>query len=510
MIDTINRRRFLKLMGSGATALAAQQFLVGCSRTPATKPNILFMMSDDHAANAVSCYGSRLAEIAPTQNIDRIASEGVRLNNCFATNSLCAPSRASILTGQYSHVHQVYGLQAIDPSLQTFPQLLQQSGYQTAIFGKWHLHTDPVGFDDWAIFPMSTKSADGQGRYYDPEIRERGKYEPIVDIHDRRTDVPWEGKVYEGQYVTDVVGDLCLDWLEKRRNDKPFFLMCHFKAAHGPFEFNKKYADLFEDVIIPEPPTLFDDLESRSPELKTFWGQIENLVKWLDRQDRPTWHVDTDGMTEEEKIRTAYQQYLKHYLRCVASIDENVGRLLDYLENNDLLDNTVVIYTSDQGMFLGEHGFVDKRMMLEEAIRMPFVVRYPSEIQPAQVSDDIVTNVDFAETFLDYGGVQIPENMQGRSFRAVLRGNTPGDWPKSMFYAYYGGRPRCYGVRTKQYKLIHYTGQGSRELYDLRKDPLEINNFYKEPEYKEIARSMEAELQRLIMDLNVDPLPKGD
>jgi arylsulfatase A-like enzyme len=448
------------------------------------RPNILFIMSDDHAANAMSCYGSRINE---TPHMDRIAAEGMRLDNCFCTNSICTPSRATILTGQYSHVNEVYTLaDELDGTRDNVAKMLQRAGYQTAVIGKWHLRSHPTGYDYWIVLP-------GQGLYHDPLFIEMDKGERTI-----------------AGYATDLVTDMSIDWLRNRDEDRPFFLLCHHKAPHRPWEPDEKHATMYDGIDIPEPDSLFDDYQNRSQAAANAKLRIgENMHEGDLKREIPP---DLKG---NELRRWAYQYYIKDYLRCVASVDDNVGRMLDYLDEERLADNTVVIYTSDQGFFLGEHGYYDKRFMYEESLQMPFVVRYPAEIEPGAVNDDIVVNNDFAPLFLDYAGVDVPPQMQARSFRRVLCGDTPDDWQTSLYYRYWmhlshHGVPAHYGVRTKQYKLIYYYGeplgksgavdqptQPEWELFDLVKDPCEMNNVYDDPAYADAVRELKAELNRL-------------
>ena len=494
-----NRRRFLRAIAAGAAALALPQTLLAVrSALPAAagkgRPNILFIMADDHAANAIGCYGSRLYRVAKTTNIDRIAAEGMRLNNCFCTNSICVPSRATILTGQYSHVNGVYTLaDELDPKRQTVAKLLQEAGYQTAVIGKWHLTSEPSGFDYWNILP-------GQGRYHNPVMKEKDKDE----------------KTHEG-FSTDIITDLSLEWLKKRDKQRPFFLMTHFQSPHAPWHFAERHADLYGDVEIPEPESLWEDKSHRSPGSRDYGLTVsKTLVSQMQEPNYPTGQLDTTDMDERQKTRAAYQKYLKDYLRCVAAIDENVGKLLNFLSNEKLDADTVVIYTSDQGLFLGEHDYMDKQWMYEESLRMPFLVRYPKEIKPGTVNDDIIINADFAPTFLDYGGAPAPSDIQGRSFRANLQGRTPEDWRTSMYYRYWqhGDRPAHYGLRTKRNKLIFFYGlpldmKGADkvalatleeptkvgwELYDLKTDPFELNNVYDHPAYGKVLKKLKAEL----------------
>lgn len=457
------------------------------------RPNILFIMSDDHAAHAIGCYGSN---INATPHIDRIAREGIRFDNCFCTNSICAPSRASILTGKYNHLCGVKTLNdTFDGRQQTFPKLLQAAGYRTALFGKWHLghggDADPTGFDDWAVLP-------GQGAYHNPQFIEPGN------------------KTKRAGYVTDIITDLSIDWLKNRDKTRPFMLMCHHKAPHRPWEPDDKHAHLYDDIEIPEPPTFDDDHAGHAKAARVAKMRMSHLTR-IDTKVSPP-----RGLTAQEKKKWKYQRYIKDYLRCIASVDDNIGRLLDYLDAEGLAKNTVVVYTSDQGFFLGDHGWFDKRFMYEESLRMPFVLRYPEEIRPGSVADAMALNVDFAETFLDYAGVAIPADMQGHSLRPLLRGNVPDDWRTSMYYRYWMHKDiphnvyAHYGLRTQRYKLIYYyadkadtTGPffpeakfarpGSPEppeweLFDLQTDPYELRSVYNDPAYADIAQALKQEL----------------
>ncbi len=454
------------------------------------RPNILFIMTDDHAVNAISAYRSRLKDVAPTPNIDRLAREGMKLNNCFCTNSICVPSRASILTGQYSHMNGVYSLSdALDPDQNNVAKLLQQSGYQTAMIGKWHLKKEPSGFDYWNVLP-------GQGRYHTPVMKEIGG----------------ENKTYPG-HSTDVVTDISLDWLGKRDSEKPFFLMCHYKAPHEPWDNANRYDDYLNEVEIPEPDSLWEDKSHRSEGSREYGFTIDTMAE---RQTAKNYHsdgaVNFDGLTENEKRKKAYQIFLKRYLRTIKGVDDNVGRILNYLDKNNLAENTVVIYTSDQGYFLGEHNYIDKRWMYEESLQMPFVVRYPKSIKPNSTNEDLALNVDFAPTFLDIAGAETPDWMQGRSFLPNLQGNTPDNWRKSFYYRYWQhvNRPAHYGVRTQRYKLIFFYGmplditatiqeksKPGWELYDLKSDPKELNNVYDDPNYNDVIARLKKELDQL-------------
>ena len=473
----LNRRSFLKSIGCAAVSGGAMSSLWDCTSIAQTlgaekkPPNILFIMTDDHAAHAISSYGSKINK---TPNLDRIAKEGMRFANCFCTNSICAPSRAVILTGKYSHINGVIdNAKEFDGSQQTFPKLLQKAGYQTAIIGKWHLKTDPTGFDYWNILP-------GQGIYHNPVMIEMG-----------------QRKKYTG-YVTDIITDLCLAWLKKRTGDKPFCLMYHHKAPHREWEPDDKHAKLYEDTDIPIPETFNDDYKTRCAAASQQEMTIEQHLNKKDLKMDPP-----EGLTGQELKKWKYQRYIKDYLRCIASVDDNVGRLLDYLDTSGLAENTIVIYTSDQGFYLGDHGWFDKRFMYEHSLRMPLLVRYPKEIKAGSINNEIALNLDFAPTFLDFAGVAIPDDMHGRSLRSLLQGNTPKNWRTSMYYHYYEYPAvhmvkRHYGIRTKRYKLIHfYYDIDAWELYDLEKDPNELNNVYDNPAYADIVKQLKAGLQQL-------------
>jgi len=451
------------------------------------RPNIIFIMSDDHAAHAMSCYGSRINE---TPHIDRIANEGMRFDNCFCTNSICTPSRAAILTGTYNHINNVTTLDTpMDNRLQTYPKLLKEAGYQTAIVGKWHLGQgpkhEPTGFDFWRVLP-------GQGDYHDPTF---------IDADGRR--------VHKG-YVTDLITDFSLEWLEARDKDRPFCLMVHHKAPHRHWEPDDKHANLYEDIDIPEPETFLDDYSNRASAAAAATMRIERDLNLEDlKQPVPP------GLSEAEEKSWKYQRYIKDYLRVVASIDDNVGRLLDYLDDERLAENTLVIYTSDQGFFLGDHGWYDKRFMYEESLRMPFIARLPREIEPGTVSQEMILNVDFAPLFLDIAGLEIPVEFQGRSFRSLFHGYTPPDWRQSMYYRYWMHKAHHnvyahYGIRTLDYKLIYYyadalgqpgaldeTYEPEWELFDLQNDPYELNSVYLDPAYDGVARALIDELNHL-------------
>lgn len=473
-----NRRDFLGLMTAGSAA-----FPQLANAFAGNQPNILYIMADDHASHAISAYGSKVNR---TPNIDRIAAGGMRFDNCFCTNSICTPSRGAIITGQYAHITGVKTLaDSLDGSRQNVAKLLRGAGYQTGLVGKWHLKNDPTGFDYWNILP-------GQGVYHDPIFLDMG-----------------EKKKHQG-YCTDLIADFSLDWLKKRDPKKPFFLMSHHKAPHRAWEPDAKHARMYENENIPEPFNLLDHYENRSRAAANATLKVgENMGKTDVKRDIPP---DLKG---DELRRWAYQYYMKDYLRCIASVDDNVGRMLDYLDASGLARNTIVIYSSDQGFFLGDHGYYDKRFMYEECLRMPFLVRYPGRVKPGSVNSDIVLNVDFAPMWLDYAGVKTPSDMQGVSFRPLMEGRTPKNWRTSMYYRYWmhlanHGVPANYGVRTKTHKLIYYYGKplGSAgaidkptepewELFDLVKDPHEMNNVYGNPAYAGVVKQLKAELDRL-------------
>jgi len=476
------------------------------SDTPSSKPNIIYIMSDDHAAPAISAYGGFLSEVFKTPNLDRLASEGMRFENTFCTNSICTPSRANVLTGKYSHKNGVYTLNEIlSDDQETFIKILKRSGYYTGIIGKWHLHTEPKGFDYWKVMI-------DQGRYFDPIYCEMGKGWS-------RDEDDGTGTVYKG-YVTDITTDFGIDFLDNRPADKPFCLMLHYKAPHDDWDHHEKYNELFKDIDLPEPETLFDDFSTRG-------GGLKNATQKIG-ENHTFYEEETGHLKGVERKKAQYQIYMKKYLRCVASVDDNIGRVLKYLDDNDLADNTLIVYTSDQGFYLGEHGMYDKRFMYEESLRMPFIVRYPGQIKAGSINSDITTNVDFAPTFLEYAGVKIPDDVQGRSMKPLFEGSTPENWPGAMYYRYWmhGAHfniPGHYGIRTKDYKLIFFYGMGLGyshseyypsgdwnfegnkivqtepywELYDLKNDPYEMNNVYENNNYKEIVAELKNELFKL-------------
>ena len=463
------------------------------------RPNIVFIMADDHAANAVSAYGGILSEVMKTPNLDRLAGEGIRMDRCFVTNSISAPSRGCIMTGQYSNANGIYTLNdSLRAGQDNFAKELRKAGYLTAIVGKWHLKTEPEGFDYYNVLP-------DQGRYRNPIL---------ISMEDRAANPAGKfdktpGTVHKG-HSTDVIADEAIGWMKSVEPGKPFMLMCHFKAPHRDWICAPRFARLFEGVDMPEPANLLETYENKAKYASIQKMSLENMTS----KDMKCPLPDTLG--RDEFRHWAYQRYIKQYLRCVAGIDENVGRILDYLDEAGLADNTIVIYTSDQGFFLGEHGWFDKRYMLEESLRMPLLVRYPREIKAGSASDAMVINADFAPTLLDYAGVERPSYMQGRSFRSVLSGKTPSDWRRSVYYRYWmngdmhHNTVANYGIRTDRYVLTFYYGlalgkSGTKEsdytpdweMYDLKKDPSEMENIYEKQKNSPIVHRLKKELYEL-------------
>lgn len=475
------------------------------SRDDSRRPNILFILSDDHTSQSWGIYGGVLADYARNQNIRRLASEGVVLDNCFCTNSISVPSRASILTGRYSHRNGVYTLEdSLDTSLPTFAKTLQAAGYHTALVGKWHLKSQPQGFDYYSVFH-------DQGEYRDPTFKD--------------SDRPWPGNLNFGMRVrgfsTDIVTAKAIKWMKEQPKDEPFLMCCHFKATHEPYDFPERMRHLYDGVTFPEPASLLDQgLETNG---RTFKGQpLEDMIRrWkIASKDPDQWWCrypelpfSTEGMHPTAARRAAYQKLIRDYLRCGATIDDNIGKLLAALDEMGIAKNTIVVYVADQGYFLGEHGFFDKRMFYEEAARMPFVIRYPNELPAGKRLQDLILNVDFAATLADFAGAEVPEGSQGKSFRSNLKGETPKDWRKSIYYRYWTQhdiRPAHIGVRTDRYKLMFIYGQKlhtkgssdyvsppSWEFYDLQEDPHEDRNAYNDPAYAGIIKQLKQEMLRL-------------
>ncbi len=468
-------------------------------------PNIVVIFTDDHAYQAVSAYNHPL-KLNQTPNIDRLAKEGVRLDRCLVPNSICGPSRAVLLTGRYSHSNGFYNNtnSRFDGSQTTFPKLLQRAGYQTALVGKWHLVSDPTGFDYWQILP-------GQGRYYNPPMNRMG-----------------EQVVLPG-YVTDVITDLSLEWLGRRDRNRPFLLMCQHKAPHREWSPALRHLNHNNDRAYPEPDTLFDDYAGRGVAERTQDMTLAKTITALDMK-----FTYPPGMTPDQKkawdayyaprnaafkaanpqgrelVRWRYQRYLHDYLGCVKAVDEGVGRVLDYLDKEGLAQNTIVLYASDQGFYLGEHGWFDKRWIFEESVRTPGLIRWPGVARPGTSSERITSLLDVAPTFLEAAGIPVPEGTHGRSMAGLLRGQVPADWRTSFYYHYYEypgphNVRRHYGVVTDRYKLVRFYEPGVEywELFDRQTDPRELTSVYGRPEYAAAQRDLHAELDRLRRDLRV-------
>ncbi len=474
------------------------------------RPNILFIFSDDHAYQAISAYGSKINQ---TPNIDRIAKAGMRFDRCYVTNSICGPMRAVIQTGKYSHLNGfIHNQNKFNGHQQTFPKLLQSAGYQTAVVGKWHLgeHMPPQGYDYSEVLI-------DQGPYYNPPMLKNGQ------------------KTKHIGYTTDIITDLSLDWLKNERDtEKPFMLMYQHKAPHRNWQPSPKHLTMYDDVTIPEPETLFDNYEGRATPAKTQDMSIEKTLSRADlklvppdnltREQLAVWNAAYEPknkafraakLTGKELVRWKYQRYIKDYLRCIASVDENIGRMLDYLDEAGLAENTIVIYCSDQGFYLGEHGWFDKRWMYEESLRTPFLIRWPGVVKPGSVnSTDIVSPLDFAQTFCEIAGLESPADMQGRSLIPVLKGKTPADWRKVFYYHYYEypavhSVRRHEGVTDGRHKLIHFyePDVNEWELFDLASDPNEMKSIYDSKAAGPEQARMKAELLRLKKELKV---PTGD
>ena len=498
------------------------------------QPNILFIMADDHASKAISSYGGG---INYTPNIDRIAHEGMRFDHCYVTNSICTPSRATILTGTYNHVNAVTTLETpINNRLPNVAKHLKTGGYQTAIIGKWHLGEgkahEPSGFDFWSVLP-------GQGDYFDPLFIEMG-----------------ESLAEEG-YITDIITNKSLDWLSKANKQKPFFLMCHHKAPHREWEPHPKNRSLFvDDVVVPstfddnyknraraaaeakmriKDDLTYDDLGLVQPEGGREVGEKSRPFSSKRKIPNPE---DASALclidkitgekfrfnSREELSQFKYQRYIKRYLRTITSIDESVGRLLDFLDTHNLAKDTLVVYTSDQGFFLGEHGWFDKRFMYEESLQMPFLARFPSEVAAGSICSQIACNVDFAPTFLDFAGLTIPSYMQGESLRPLLNQTDIQNWQQVAYHRYWMHRDpdhnaySHYGIRTQKYKLIYWYNEGfdlpgtnhggedkEWELFDCEQDPLELFNIFNDPNYHEIIVKLTQILEEKMQEIGDEP-----
>jgi len=487
------------------------------------RPNIIFIMTDDHTKQAMSAYGGSLMK---TPNLDRIANEGMRFDKSFVTNAICSPSRAVALTGKYSHVNGVKDNRDVfDGKQQTFPKMLQSAGYQTSMIGKWHLKSKPTGFDIWKILP-------GQGAYYNPEF--------ITD----------EGTVKHHGYVTELITDFAIKTIEQRDKSKPFAMMYFHKAPHRNWMPDIEDLGKFNHTEFPLPETFFDDYRTRSAAVKDQDMRVEDMYSSFDMKlhvDEETnsggnpdwdalseWNTIYNGMTKSQRqawdnayesdnnqfkvakltgVELAiwkYQRYIRDYLLTVKSVDDNVGRMLNYLDESGLSDNTIIVYTSDQGFYLGEHGWFDKRFMYEESFGMPLAIRYPNMIKAGLVSDDLVMNLDLAPTLLDLAGVEIPKDMQGLSLKGIMQSDglgpkvTAGEWRDSIYYHYYEyphgwhSVNRHRGVRTDRYKLIHYYDIKAWELYDLDADPKELNNIYDDKSHQDTILLLKSELRNLM------------
>jgi arylsulfatase A-like enzyme len=484
-------------------------FVILLARAPAIqssdRPNIVFIFSDDHGYQAISAYGDS-RKLIDTPNIDRLAKEGMRFDRCLVPNSICGPSRASVLTGTYSHINGFYNNSncRFDGTQTTFPRLLQAAGYQTAMIGKWHLGSNPTGFDEWHILP-------GQGQYYQPPMIRNGQ------------------RVQHQGYVTDVIADLSVEWLKNRDRAKPFLLMCHHKAPHREWAPALRHLGHDADRTYPEPATLFDDYAHRGLAVRDQDMTLAHTFTPLDAKLRAP-----DGMSDDQRkiwnayyeprnnafraanfrgkdlVRWRYQRYLHDYLGCIKSVDEAVGKLLDFLEADGSARNTVVIYSSDQGFFLGEHGWFDKRWIFEESLRTPLLVRWPGVTRPGSVSGELTSIIDFAPTILEMAGARTPVDMQGRGLGRLLKGETPKDWRKSFYYHYYEFptphrvRPH-YGVVTDRYKLVHFyfPDVDYWELYDREQDPSETRSFAGDPTYAKVVIELKAEVASLRAELKV-------
>jgi len=452
-----------------------------------TRPNIIFIFADDHAAEAISAYGSHLKDYARTPNIDRLATEGMLFRNCLCNNSICSPSRASVLTGQYSHKNGVRGLNGtVNEDSPWFSVELQKAGYQTAVIGKWHLKSWPRGFDRFWVIK-------GQGTYFNPTFYTE----------------PNGGIVKETGYSTDVYADYALRWLAQRDTKRPFLLCLQFKAPHHPYDYAERHAGLLAGVEIPEPPNLYEDIATTSPRLKNGRGQVMEDKSRNGYYER---HVnDTvppmpphDATDRKARVAAAYQHMMHKYIRCITANDEAVGRVLDYLDDNRLTDNTIVVYSADQGYWLGQHGLYDKRLILEESLKMPLLVRYPRGVKAGSVCERIAMNNDFGPTFLDYAGVARPKAMQGRSLRPLLEGKAPADWRTDAFYCYWA-KPSHWGVRTDRYTLARFPGTDELEFYDNQRDPWQMVNQAANPAYAEAIADCRQRLERLVREIDFHP-----
>ena len=511
-------------MTSRILAVALSSLLIlttSVAANSASRPNILFIMSDDHAAHAVGTYGGRLAVLNPTPTLDQFAAEGICFENCLVVNSICTPSRASILTGQYSQTNGVLDLDGRLPrSRHYLPQTLRSLGYQTAVIGKWHQYAEP-DFDYYKIMVAAAE----QGTYFDPEFIESG-------MQYGRHKAPGIKTVQHEGHSSDVITDLSIHWLKSARNrDQPFFLMHHFKAPHDDFEYAPRYETYLEDRDIPEPVSLYAHPYWGSAGSRGFNGGLERIIgSSVSRRHNTRNYVNqykiSGDRNDQQAAHEAYQIYLKKYLRCVKGVDDNLARLFAALKAEGLWDNTVIVYTSDQGMMLGEHDFMDKRWMYEPSIRMPFLVRMPGGSLGGRRFEQVINNVDFAPTLIELAGGEVPAEMQGRSFARLLRGEDLPDWDNATYYRYWMHMihhdiPAHFGLRTERYKLILFYGyhyDASRmgeksfpwsvhsnfiiqtpaawEFYDLQRDPDEMINRYDDPAYQTVIADLKKQLTK--------------
>jgi len=498
--------------------LIAFVMFAACSVKESSRPNIVFIMTDDHGYQAVSAYNG---ELNSTPGLDRIADEGVIFTNSFVCNSICAPSRAALLTGKHSHANgHIDNRCRFDSSQVTFPKLLREAGYQTALIGKWHLKSEPTGFDYWNILP-------GQGQYYNPDFIEMGK------------------KYRINGYATTIITDMAIDWIRSRDKSKPFCILVHHKAPHRNWMPDSLDFELFRGRQFPLPPTYFDDYSGRKAasrqemsiardmhlgfDLKVINPETDSLSEndkgylWmlnnrLSPEQRKAWNRAYERETDEfiERKLTGdsldiwkYNRYMTDYLRTIQSVDRNTGRLLDFIDSEGLRDNTLVVYTSDNGFYLGEHGWFDKRFMYEESFRIPLMMRLPEGYDAHGVIDLMVQNIDFAPTFLEVAGIKPPEEIQGISLVPLLKGKKVKKWRDALYYHYYeypGEHQvrRHYGIRTGRYKLIHFYGDiDAWELFDLKTDTAEMNNLINDPEYSSIIQELKDRLSELRADYSV-------
>ena len=553
---TMTRREYLKRCGAAglgaAVGAAAAATTTGCVETfagPATatetkpagkkaahiprRPNVLYIMSDDHTSQAIGAYGSRLASLNPTPTIDRLAKEGMLFRNVFCANSICTPSRANIMTGQQCQRNGVLDLYGVlPPERQHLSIEMRKAGYATAMIGKWHLKADPSSFDYYCVLP-------GQGDYFNPTFYTNDGGEPGKVRIDSTLTKDANVLKFEG-HSTDVITDVALTWFrEKRPADKPFFCMLHYKAPHDMFDHHPRYDDYLEDTEIPEPDNMYDQPAGDFGSVATR-GENDELIHVIGssiskrmRRRNMGQHMKVDpDLSDREYTHQAYQRYLKKYLRCVKGIDDNLKRVFAYLEQAGLMNDTVIFYAGDQGMFLGEHDYIDKRWMYEEALRMPLLARYPKLIKPGKPNDWLINNTDFAPTILELAGVRTPGYMQGRSFAGALAGESkPDNWRTATYYRYWmhmahaHNNPAHFGLRTDRYKLIFFYGcdftdihgarkvegkDGNRyyrdtpvawEFYDLAEDPAEMHNRYGDPKYKQTIAGLKRQLKKLREDL---------